>query len=102
GGRVAGRVRRIRASWRVGRLRSALPALDGHLLRRIDGLLGSVPSMPELTTRQLLALLERSRDALRSLHGHEILTCLLVDPHAPRLTASSVALRTLTHARERG
>lgn len=101
-GRVSARARRLRASWRVGRLRSALPALDRHLLRRMDGLLGAVPPLDELTSRQLLALLERGRHALRSLHGHEILTSLLVDPHAPRLTASSVALRTLTHARQAG
>jgi pyruvate,water dikinase len=100
--RVGGRAQRLRASWRVGRLRSALPDLDRHLLRRIDGLLGAVPPLEELTSRQLLALLERGRDALRSLHGHEILTSLLVDRDAPRLTASSVALRTLSQARESG
>jgi pyruvate,water dikinase len=100
--RIAGRAHRLRASWRVGRLRSALPDLDRHLLRRIDGLLGAVPPLDQLTSRQLLALLERGRDALRSLHGHEILTSLLVDPHSPRLTASSVALRTLSQARESG
>src|SRR5690606_7980555 len=102
GGRMAIKARRLRASWRVGRLSRALPQLDRDLLRRTDSLLGRVPRLDQLSDLQLLALVDRARDLLRSLHGHEILTSLLVDPSSPRLTASSVALRTLAPAREAG
>ncbi len=59
-------LRRLRGAWRVGRLRSALPRLAEHLLHRTDTDLRAVPPLAELTDRQLLALLHRSRDVLRA------------------------------------
>ncbi|HEV2070054.1 MAG TPA: PEP/pyruvate-binding domain-containing protein [Acidimicrobiales bacterium] len=96
------RLRRLRAAWRVGRLRSALPDLAHHVIERTDAELTAVPPLDDLTDRQLVALLDRCRQALRSLHGHEVLVGLVVDPGAPRLTGASVALRVLSEARAEG
>jgi pyruvate,water dikinase len=94
--------RQLRAAWRVGRLRAALPALGWHLLERVDADLAAVPALDELTDRQLLALLHRSGAALRSLHAHETLVGLLTDTRANRLTGASVAMRVLAEARRDG
>jgi hypothetical protein len=56
-----------------------------------DTELTNVPEFATLTDRQLLALLTRAQQALRSLHAHELLVGQVVDPDAPRLTATSVA-----------
>ncbi len=96
------RLRRLRAAWRVGRLRAALPDLALDLVERSDAELSGVPPLHELTDRQLLALLDRCRQALTALHGHEVLIGLVVDPGAPRLTGASVALRVLAEARAEG
>jgi pyruvate,water dikinase len=99
---LAHRVRRISASWRVGRLRTALPALARTEVDGIDALLGAVPPLRRLTERQLLALVQRSRQALASAHGHEILIGSVVDPDAAAFTGASVALRVLVEARGDG
>lgn len=91
--------RRLWAAWRIGRLRAALPGLAEALLDRVDADLESVPPLDELSSRQLVALLHRGRDALRSLHAHEVLMGLLTDEGGNRLTAASVALRVLSEAR---
>lgn len=95
-------VRRMRGAWRVGRLRAALPRLAENLLDRTDADLEAVPALTELTSRQLIALLHRSRVILRALHAHEILIGMLVDPGGNRLTGASVALRVLAEARQDG
>ena len=69
-------------SWRVGRLRAALPRLAEHLLDRTDADLEAVPPLTDLTSRQLIALLHRSRDILQALHAHEILMGMLTDTGA--------------------
>ena len=94
--------RRLRGSWRVGRLRSALPRLAEHLLDRVDADLEAVPSLNDLTSRQLIALLHRSQVILRALHAHEILMGTLTKIGRHRLTGASVALRVLVEAREDG
>ena len=94
--------RRLRASWRVGRLRAALPGLAEDLLARTDAELLAVPPLDDLTDRQLLALLGRVGEALEAVHGHEVLLGLLVTRRAPRFTGASVALRVLTNARASG
>jgi pyruvate,water dikinase len=96
------RIRRLRAAWRVGRLRAALPGLAEDLVQRTDGELLAVPALGELTDRQLLALLDRSGEALRAVHGHEVLLGLLVSRSAPRFTGAAVALRMLASARAAG
>lgn len=96
------RIRRLRSAWRVGRLRSALPALADRLARRVDDDLESLPRLDAMTDRQVVALLGRSREALRSLHAHEVLMGLLTDASQIRLTGASVAMRVLTEARHDG
>jgi phosphohistidine swiveling domain-containing protein len=96
------RLRRLRASWRVGRLRSALPALARDVLESADHVLGGVPPLAALSDRQLVAVLHRVRPALRSVHAHEVLMGMLVDPVAPRLTGVSAALRVLARSRQAG
>ena len=94
--------RRLRAAWRVGRLRAALPHLADHLLDRTDADLRAVPTLPTLSDRQLVGLLHRSRDVLRALHAHEMLMGLLVDTGGTPLTGAGVALRVLGEARREG
>ncbi|MBW3613718.1 MAG: pyruvate, phosphate dikinase [Actinobacteria bacterium] len=96
------RLRRLRAAWRVGRLRAALADLALDLVQRTDAELAAVPSLDELTDRQLVALLDRCRQALTALHGHEVLIGLVVDPGTARLAGASVALRVLSEARAEG
>ncbi|SFF47402.1 PEP/pyruvate-binding domain-containing protein [Blastococcus tunisiensis] len=96
------RLRRLRASWRVGRLRSALPALAEDVLGSADHVLGGVPALHELTDRQLVAVLHRAGPALVSVHAHEVLMGMLVDPAAPRLTGVSAAMRVLARSRGAG
>ncbi len=99
---VATRVRRLRSAWRVGRLRSALPALADRLIERVDGDLESIPSTRRLTDRQLVALIGRGRTALRAVHAHEVLMGLLIGRGEGRLTGASVAMRVLAEARSDG
>jgi phosphohistidine swiveling domain-containing protein len=94
--------RRLRGAWRVGRLRSALPRLAEHLLDRTDADLEAIPALAALTSRQLIALLHRSRAILRALHAHEILIGMLTDTGGNRMTGASVALRVLAEARQDG
>jgi phosphohistidine swiveling domain-containing protein len=94
--------RRLRGAWRVGRLRSALPRLANNLLDRTDTDLEAVPALTELTSRQLIALLHRSRVILRALHAHEILIGMLTETGGNRMTGASVALRVLAEARQDG
>lgn len=98
-GALRRRVRLLRSAWRVGRLRSALPTLCERLLGRVDADLESLPPLDELTDRQLVALLGRTRAALRSVHAHEVLVGLLTDAGPNRLTGASVAMRVLAEAR---
>ncbi|MGH9138964.1 MAG: PEP/pyruvate-binding domain-containing protein [Acidimicrobiales bacterium] len=95
-------IRSLRGAWRVGRLRAALPRLAEHLLDRTDADLEDVPALTDLTSRQLIALLHRSRDILRALHAHEILMGMLTDTGGNRMTGASVALRVLAEARQDG
>jgi phosphohistidine swiveling domain-containing protein len=97
-----GNLHRLRGAWRVGRLRAALPRLGEHLLDRVDADLQEVPSLAELSSRQIIALLYRSRTILRALHAHEILMGMLTDTGDNRMTGASVALRVLVEARRDG
>ena len=92
----------VRTAWRIGRLRAALPDIAMDLIDRTDTELRGVVDPSELTDRQLVALLGRLQRALVSLHAHEILMGLVVDPAAPTITGASVALRVLGEARRDG
>jgi phosphohistidine swiveling domain-containing protein len=101
-GWVRRRSRRLRNAWQVGRLRAALPALVDHLVERVDADLATVPPPSDLDDHQLLALLVRSRPALRSLHAHEILMGAVVEPDRGTFTAASLAIRTVAVRRREG
>lgn len=94
--------RRLRSAWRIGRLRAAMPEIAMDVIERTDRQLRNVPDVTELSDRQLVSLLGRSRHMLMSLHAHEILMGLLVDPEAPEITGASVALRVLSEGRRDG
>lgn len=94
--------RRLGAAWRVGRLRAALPVLAERLLDRVDDDLAAVPSLDELSSRQLLALFHRGHVVLRSLHAHEILMGILTNVGGNQMTGASIALRVLAEARREG
>jgi phosphohistidine swiveling domain-containing protein len=72
-----GPARRLGAAWRVGRLRRAMPALAADVIEEVDAELAGVPAPGELDDELLLRLLERSRDALHAVHGHEVLAGVL-------------------------
>jgi rifampicin phosphotransferase len=93
--------RNLNGAWRIGRLRAALPRLAEHLLDRTDADLAAVPPLDELTSRQLLGILHRSRRILRALHAHEILMGMMTDT-GNSMTGASVALRILAEARQDG
>ena len=99
---VSRRIRRLRSAWRIGRLRTALPALAGRLVERADDDLESRPALDELTERQLEGLLGRGGVALRALHAHEVLMGLLTESGENKLTGASVAMRVLAEARSEG
>ena len=87
--------RRLKAAWRVGRLKVALPALAEDLVAEVDRDLRSVPDLTTLPAADLLRLLRRSHQTLAALHGHEALAGLLLDEGTDRPTAASAALRIL-------
>jgi pyruvate,water dikinase len=91
--------RRLAAAWRVGRLAAALPGLSKDLLRLIDDELESIAPLSSVPDRDLVTLLDRARQMLVSLHGHEALAGMLMRPGANATTAASTALRALAEAR---
>jgi rifampicin phosphotransferase len=86
--------RRLRAAWRTGRLRTALPALAADLVAQTDAELRSVGDLTVLTTDELVTLLGGCRRALVALHGQEILSGLLLPAGDDRGSGAAVALRT--------
>lgn len=95
--------RRLVAAWRVGRLRAALPALARDLVAELDRRLADVPALRTLRDEELLTVLERSRQALVSVHGHEVLTGLLVrSAQKAGTTAAAVALGAVARGRAQG
>jgi len=94
--------RRLRASWRVGRLRAALPELATALLDDIDRQLLEVPLLDDLSDADLASILDRGQQALVSLHGHEVLAGLLVAPGATGTSGAAVALHALSRGRADG
>ena len=93
--------RRVVASWRVGRLRAALPGLGADVVAKVDALLRAVPSLDSLPATQLAGLLERTAQSLAAVHGYEVLMGLVT--HADGAgSAAGEALRALADGRGRG
>ncbi|MBX3284976.1 MAG: pyruvate, phosphate dikinase [Actinobacteria bacterium] len=96
---LGARLRRLGSAWRIGRLRAALPLIAEGLAAEVDRDLEQVPAFSELSTRQLVALIERGRAGLRSLHAHEILMGMVSETSASGFSGASVALRVLVESR---
>jgi pyruvate,water dikinase len=94
--------RRLLASWRVGRLRAALPGLVADLLATVDGGLTSVGRLSERDDEALLATIERTRDELVALHGHEVLAGMLLAGEGDRSSAAALALAEVAAGRADG
>jgi rifampicin phosphotransferase len=95
--------RRLRAAWRVGRLRSAFEALATDVVQEVDSQLLAVPPLVGLSNSQLLAVLENARRALVGVHGHEALAGLLIpSTDGATVTGASLALEAIAAARAAG
>ena len=95
--------RRLRAAWRVGRLRSAFTDLATDVVHRVDADLMAVPALGSLTNHELLALLHNGRRELSSLHGHEAIAGLLIpEASAATVTGASLALSAVAQAHAEG
>jgi pyruvate,water dikinase len=94
--------RRLGAAWRVGRLRSALPAMAGDLVSQVDRDLMSVGALHTVDDNALLDLLQGARDELVALHGHEVLAGILLHGAGDRSTAAALALEALGRGRAEG
>lgn len=93
--------RHLIASWRVGRLRAALPLLAADVAHRVDHDLGEVPPLDDLSDRELCGLLTKGRDLLVSVHGYEVLAGTLLTTDEAR-TGASVALSVAAGGQEGG
>jgi len=94
--------RRLRAAWRIGRLRVAMPAIVADLATDVDESLREVPPLPTLADHQLPVLLRNIRSTLVGVHAHEILAGLFLDARATATTGAAVAVATVSMAREDG
>ena len=96
--------RRVRAAWRTGRLRIALPGLAADLVRRADEELASVGRPASLSDSQLLTVLRGSHQALVALNAHEVLAGMLsaADDDAGAATSAGTALHLVAAGRAEG
>lgn len=94
--------RRVVAAWRVGRLRSALPALAADLVELVDRDLGAVGDLADLDDPSLLELLDGAEAELVALHGHEVLAGILLRGDGDRSGAAALALDALRRGRRDG
>jgi phosphohistidine swiveling domain-containing protein len=95
--------RRLRAAWRVGRLRSAFAGLATDIVHRVDADLMAVPAVADLTNYELIAVLRNGRTELASLHGHEAIAGLLIPEAAgATVTGASLALSAVAQASTEG
>ena len=95
--------RRLRAAWRVGRLRASFAELAADVVRRVDADLLAVPALDGLGNYELVAVLSNGRRTLASLHGHEAIAGLLIpESGAATVTGASLALSAVAQARGEG
>jgi pyruvate,water dikinase len=95
--------RRLKASWRVGRLRVALPSLAEEVLAETDAALLDVPDLAGLTDRELAGVLRAAPDHLVNLHAFEVLAGMLGSGDASGVpTGAIAALHALADGRARG
>ena len=95
-------LRRLATSWRVGRLRVALPQLAEGVLAAVDVDLRQIPPVDQLDPETVLELLARARRELATVHQYEVLAGMLLHHETDDLPATLVALEALQEARRRG
>ena len=94
--------RHLRAAWRIGRLRTALPAIVHDLIREVDADLDAVPDPADLGDLELLTVLANSQQTLAALHAYEVLSGFFLEQRQAGTTGASMALSTLARARAEG
>jgi len=94
--------RRLRAAWRIGRLRVAMPSIVADLAAEVDDSLSAVPPLDQLADHQLPVLLRNTRSTLMGVHAHEILAGLFLNARASATTGAAIAVATVSLAREDG
>lgn len=94
-------VRHVGVSWRVGRIRVALPELAAGLIEVVDEHLSSVPRLDEVGLDELVELVDRARRELATVHRYEVLAGMLLHgPPGP--PAAAIALGALRRGRRDG
>lgn len=94
--------RRLRAAWRTGRIRAALPGLGRDLTARVDAELASVPVPSTLSDEQLLTVLRGSAQALTAVQGYEVLAGMLTTGTDDAPTSAATALKAVAEGRSEG
>lgn len=94
--------RRVRAAWRIGRLRGAMPRIAHDLVGEIDEHLAAVPHPSRLGDVQLLTVLRNAQQTLGALHAHEVLAGFFLDQRQSATTGASVALAAVARGRADG
>ena len=91
-------VRHVAVSWRVGRIRVALPELASGLIEAVDEHLSSVPRVDEMGVDELIGLIDRARRELATVHRYEVLAGMLLHGQ-PGPPAAAIALGALRRGR---
>ena len=95
-------VRHLVAAWHVGRLRACVPALVEGLIRRTDESLRTVPALATTPDPDLVSILGSVRRHLIAIHGHQILSGMLLTSADDRSSAASLAMPAVAAARAAG
>lgn len=95
-------LRRLRAAWRIGRLRGAMPKIAHDLVSEVDADLAAVPHLSRVGDMQLLTVLRNVQQTLAALHAHEVLAGFFLDQRRSATTGASVALAAVARGRADG
>jgi phosphohistidine swiveling domain-containing protein len=95
-------VRRLVAAWHLGRLRSCLPTVVDGLVRGTDASLRAVPALGSLSDPELVSLASSVRRQLVAVHGHQILSGMLLPSDDDRASAVALAMPAVAAARATG
>lgn len=95
-------LRRLFTSWRVGRLRVALPRLCREVVAVVDIDLGAIPPLDDLAPTATIDLLQRSRRELATVHQYEVLAGMLLHGRNEGLPTGLLALDALQEAHRLG
>lgn len=93
--------RKVRAAWRLGRLRTALPLVALDLMADVDRQLTELPAPVGLSSGQVLDAVSWGRRVLSALHAQESLAGALLGP-GDETTVAAEALAVLTEGRAAG